>query len=117
MLFWLTLVVVLFELWYAAAFLAAFMLTRDRALLLQLTQALLMLAGFGYLLITNGTGAGFNMFVFAMLLIGAMLTSVFWRRAPGNLQRLLRSYPRGTVDVLLFRRPKTADLKRRVRTK
>jgi hypothetical protein len=32
------------------------------------------------------------------------------------LQRFMRSYPRGTLDVLVFRRP-AADLKRRVRTK
>jgi len=116
-LFWLTLVVILFEIWYAVAYLVAFVQIRDRALLLQLAQALLLLVGFGHLLLADAAVMNFNPFLFAMLLIGAMLTTIFWRGFPSNLPRLLRSYPRGTPDVLLFRRPKTTDLKRRVRTK
>jgi hypothetical protein len=42
--------------------------------------------------------------------------SLYWRRVPAGLMQFLKSYPRGTVDVLAFRRP-AADLKRRVRTK
>jgi hypothetical protein len=115
--FWLSLIVVIFELWYGLAYAFAFAQLRDRALLLQLGQALLLLAAFGYLAGTIIFQVGFSPFIFVMLLLGALLTTVFWRGVEGNLPRLLRSYPRGTVDVLLFRRPKTVDLKRRVRTK
>jgi hypothetical protein len=107
----------MFEIWYALAYGVAFAQLRERMLLLQVAHALLLLAAFGYLVGIAQAQAGFSPFIFAMLLIGAMLLLLFWQRAPGNLQRFLRSYPRGTIDVLLFRRPKVADLKRRVRTK
>jgi hypothetical protein len=112
-------VVIGFEIWYAVAYGVAFAQLRERMLLLQIAHALLLLLAFGYLVVVAQTQAGFSsfIFVFAMLLIGAMLVLLFWQRSPGNLPRFLRSYPRGTIDVLLFRRPKVADLKRRVRTK
>jgi hypothetical protein len=114
---WLILVVIAFEAWYALAYGVAFAQLRERMLLLQVAHALLLLAAFGYLALIAQSGAGFSPFIFAMLLIGAMLLLLFWQRSPGNRPRFLRSYPRGTIDVLLFRRPKVADLKRRVRTK
>jgi len=116
---WLTLGVIVFEVWYAVAYGVALAQLGERMLLLQVAHAMLMLAAFGYLMVAVQTQAGLSssIFVFAMLLIGAMLLLRFWQRAPGNLMRFLRSYPRGMIDVLLFRRPKVADLKRRVRTK
>jgi hypothetical protein len=110
-------VVILFEIWYAVAYSVALAQLRERMLLLQIAHAVLLLAAFSYLLVIAQAQAGFSPFIFAMLLIGAMLLLLFWQRAPGNLPRFLRSYPRGTFDVLLFRRPKVTDLKRRVRTK
>ncbi|HMQ33212.1 MAG TPA: hypothetical protein PKD53_20945 [Chloroflexaceae bacterium] len=112
----LTAFVVLFELWYAAAFLYAYGQLRERLLLLPVAQAMLMLAAFAYLTAAVLNGWPINPFVVLGLLIGAMLVSLYWRRAPGGLPVLLRSYPRGTLDVLSFRRP-AVDLKRRVRTK
>lgn len=112
----LTAAVVAFELWYAAAFLVAYLQTRESMLLLPMAQALLMLAAFAYI----GLGMVFGWQVHLILvlapLIGAMVVSLYWRRAPGGLMQSLKSYPRGTLDILAFRRP-AADLKRRVRTK
>jgi len=114
---WLTLVVIVVEIWYAVAYGVAFALLRERMLLLQIAHSLLLLVAFSYLMIIVRAQSSFNAFIFAALLIGAMLLLLFWQRSPGNLPRFLRSYPHGTIDVLLFRRPKVADLKRRVRTK
>lgn len=112
----LTVVVILFEVWYAAAFLFAYGQLRERLLLLPVLQALLMLAAFTYIAAALSNGWTLNSALVLGLLIGAMGISLFWRRAPGGLAMLLRSYPRGTLDVLSFRRP-AVDLKRRVRTK
>jgi hypothetical protein len=112
----LTAVVILFELWYAAAFLFAYVQLRERALLLPMVQALLMLAAFAYISIAVINGWAINPIVVLLLLIGAMAISLYWRRIPAGLSAMLRSYPRGTLDILTFRRP-AVDLKRRVRTK
>ncbi len=112
----LTVFVVLFELWYAAAFVYAYAQIRERPMLLPAAQALLILAAFVYLTAAVLSGWQINPFIVLGLLIAAMLVSLLWRRAPGGLTALLRSYPRGTLDVLSFRRP-AVDLKRRVRTK
>ena len=108
--------VALFQLWYAAAFLYAYTQTRERTVLLMVGQALLMLAAFAYLGLSLANSWAANVFVVVLLLIGAMLLSLIWRRHPSGLPSLLRQYPRGSLDVLAFRRP-VADLKRRVRTK
>ncbi len=112
----LTAVVVLFELWYAAAFFFAYMQLRERTLLLPMLQALLMLAAFAYIGLAVMNSWALNPIVVLLLLIGAMGLSLYWRRIPNGLAALLRSYPRGTLDVMTFRRP-AVDLKRRVRTK
>jgi hypothetical protein len=112
----LTFGVVLFELWYAAAFLNAYAQTRERLLLLMVGQALLMLAAFAYLGLAILNGWQANGLIVVALLVGAMLLSFLWRRHPAGLAQSLKSYPRGTLDVLAFRRP-AIDLKRRVRTK
>jgi hypothetical protein len=116
--FWtlLTVAVILFELWYAAAFFYAYLQIRERLLLLPMIQAFLMLAAFAYIGLAVMNGWPINpLFVLAPLL-AALIISLYWRRAPGGLAQLVRSYPRGSIDVLAFRRP-VADLKRRVRTK
>lgn len=115
---WIVLIVfvILFELWYAAAFLFAYSQLRERSLLLPVIQALLMLGAFAYLSLAVLNGWSANPLIVFGLLIAAMVVSVYWRRIPSGLPLFLRSYPRGTLDVLAFRRPAT-DLKRRVRTK
>ena len=112
----LTVVVLLFELWYLVAFMYAYVQSRDRMMLLQVGQALLLLLAFVYIAYTTLNQIQLNPFIVLMLLLGSMLCSLFWRRSSGGLPRFLQSYPRGTLDVLLFRRP-AVDLKRRVRTK
>lgn len=111
-----TILVILFEIWYAAAFLFAYMQIRERTLLLPVAQAVLMLAAFAYLTLALLNGWSANPIIVFSLLIGAMLISLYWRRIPGGLATFIKSYPRGTLDVMMFRRP-AADLKRRVRTK
>jgi len=108
--------VLLFELWYAAAFLVAYAQTRERMLLLMVGQAALMLAAFAYLGLTLAFNWAINPILIVLLLVGAMVLSLTWRRHPAGLAQSMKSYPRGTLDVLSFRRP-AADLKRRVRTK
>jgi hypothetical protein len=112
----LTIAVALFEVWYAAAFINAYARTGERMLLLMVGQALLMLAAFGYLGLALINGWQPNPLVVVALLIGAMVLSFIWRRTPGGMVQSLKSYPRGTIDILSFRRP-AIDLKRRVRTK
>jgi hypothetical protein len=109
-------VVSLFQLWYAAAFLVAYSQTQERLLLLMVAQATLMLAAFAYLGLALINGWGANVYIVLLLLIAAMLCSIVWRRHPAGLPHLLRHYPRGSLDVLAFRRP-AVDLKRRVRSK
>jgi hypothetical protein len=108
--------VILFEIWYAAAFLSAYFQTRERFLLFPFAQALLLLAAFAYIAFVFSTGQGMNSVIILALLVIALVFSMIWRRNPEAIQRFVRSYPRGTIDVLQFRRP-AADLKRRVRTK
>ncbi|NTU81765.1 MAG: hypothetical protein HGA45_20700 [Chloroflexales bacterium] len=112
----LTVAVVAFELWYAVAFLVAYGHIREQMLLLPMAQALMMLAAFAYIGVAVINGWLINSIIVLGLLIGALVISLYWRRAPAGLAQFLRSYPRGTLDVLAFRRP-VADLKRRVRTK
>ncbi|WP_245863519.1 hypothetical protein [Candidatus Viridilinea mediisalina] len=115
---WVVLIVfvILFELWYAAAFLYAYNQLGERSLLLPVGQAMLMLLAFAYLTLAVIYSAPANPLIVFGLLIGAMVVSLYWRRLPNGLPLFLRSYPRGTLDALAFRRP-TTDLKRRVRTK
>lgn len=108
--------VAIFQLWYAAAFFYAFSQTKERTLLLMVGQALLMLAAFLYLGLSLLNGWNANVYIVLVLLICAMGLSLVWRRHPSGLPHLLKQYPRGSLDVLAFRRP-AVDLKRRVRSK
>lgn len=108
--------VLLFELWYAAAFLVAYAQTRERLLLLMVGQAALMLAAFAYLGLGLLYGWQVSPLLVVVLLVAALALSLAWRRHPAGLAQSLKSYPRGTLDVLAFRRP-AVDLKRRVRTR
>lgn len=109
-------VVVVIEVWYAFAFVYAYIQLRERMLLLPALQALLMLAVFGYLAYSLANNQAASLFVAIPLLLGTLIISLFWRRSPSGLAQFIKSYPRGTIDVLSFRKP-VMDLKRRVRTK
>jgi hypothetical protein len=111
-----TVAVLLFELWYVAAFLAAYTQTRDRMLLLMVGHSLLMLVALAYFSLSLLYNQPVNLFVVVVLLLGAVVLALSWQRHPAGLAQSRKSYPRGTLDVLAFRRP-AADLKRRVRTK
>jgi hypothetical protein len=75
-----------------------------------------MLVAFAYLGLGLLYNWQVNTLLVVLLLVAAMALSLVWRRHPAGLAQSLRSYPRGTLDVLAFRRP-AVDLKRRVRTR
>jgi len=108
--------VILFEIWYVVAFLVAFNQLRERAMLFPVGQGLSLLAAFGYVAAVGVRGDSLNGLLMLGLLLLAMVFSLLWRRGLARTPQFFRSYPRGTIDVLSFRRP-AADLKRRVRTK
>lgn len=115
MLFYLTVFVVLFEIWFAIAYLYAFRQVGERVLLLPVIQAIALALLFTYIAFIALQEQSMNGFVSFPLLIVAMVALLLWRRR-GGIRALVRRYPRGMLDVLLFRRP-AVDLKRRVRTK
>jgi hypothetical protein len=110
---WLLIMMILVSVWYMVAYTVAFFHIRERMLLLPVVQWLLVGIGLGSIVINNGTPV--LVWVMTPLLIGLALAGI-WRRHPRGLALVLRSYPRGTLDILSFRRP-VLDLKRRVRTK
>ncbi|OAN45955.1 MULTISPECIES: hypothetical protein [Chloroflexus] len=110
---WLLLMMILLSVWYVIAYLVAFVHLRERMLFLPMAQWILVGVGLGSIVLNNGTPV--LVWVMTPLLIGLALAGI-WRRHPRGLALILRSYPRGTLDVLSFRRP-VIDLKRRVRTK
>ncbi|NJN19566.1 MAG: hypothetical protein HC822_26655 [Oscillochloris sp.] len=112
----LTIFVIIFEIWYVAAFLVAFFQLRARALLFPVGQGLALLAAFGYVALMGVTSQQLSPYLMLGLLLVAMVFSLLWRRGLAQTPEFFRSYPRGTIDVMSFRRP-AADLKRRVRTK
>ena len=116
--FWIALLMstVAFELWYMVAFLVAYRRIREFTLLLPMAQALLQLSAFAYLGLATLNDWSFNLIIVLGPLLGALGLSLYWRRAPSGMLLFLKSYPRGTLDVLALRRP-AANLKRRVRTK
>lgn len=113
LLLWLLIVMILLSGWYVVAYLVAFFHLRERMLFLPIAQWILVGVGLGSIVLNNGTPV--LVWVMTPLLIGLALAGI-WRRHPRGLALVLRSYPRGTLDVLAFRRP-ALDLKRRVRTK
>jgi hypothetical protein len=116
-LLWLTLVVILFEVWYVVAFLAAYLRLREPQLLLLVGQGMMILLSFCYIAYASILDLTLNPLIALAPLVVAMVALGIWRARAARLPRFAQSYPRGFIDVLLFRRPRTADLKRRVRTK
>jgi hypothetical protein len=112
----LTIFVILFEIWYVAAFAAAYNQLRQRALLWPIAQGLALLAAFVYVIVASLRDLPLNGLVMLVLLLLALVCALAWRRGLAQTPQFFKSYPHGTADVLLFRRP-AVDLKRRVRTK
>lgn len=115
MLTWLTIFMILFEIWYGGAYLYAYLQTRERVLWLQVVQAVALIALFVYIALTMAGGGQLNGLVLIAMLAIALALNLLWRQGVRSTQ-LAQSYPRGMLDVLAFRRP-VANLKRRVRTK
>ncbi|NNJ12641.1 hypothetical protein EKD04_020140 [Chloroflexales bacterium ZM16-3] len=112
----LTLVVILFEIWYVSAFLAAYMRLRESRLLLLVGQGMMILLAFAYIAYASLGGQPINPIIALAPLVLSMVALGIWRAVAGSVPRFAQSYPRGFIDVLLFRRP-ASNLKRRVRTK
>jgi hypothetical protein len=112
----LTLVVILFEIWYISAFLAAYMRLRESRLLLLVGQGMMILLAFAYIAYASLGGQPINPIIAFAPLVVSMVTLGIWWAIAGSVPRFAQSYPRGFIDVLLFRRP-ASNLKRRVRTK
>ncbi|GIV91145.1 MAG: hypothetical protein KatS3mg055_3663 [Chloroflexus sp.] len=113
LIWWLLVAMILLSGWYVVAYLVALYHLRERMLLVAAVQWLLVGIGLGSIILNNGTPV--LVWVMTPMLIGLALAGI-WRRHPRGLALVLRSYPRGTLDILIFRRP-VSDLKRRVRTK
>lgn len=112
----LTIFIILFEIWYVVAFVVAYNQLRERALFWPMAQGLALLAAFGYVAFAGARGLDLNGPLLLAMLVLAMAFSLLWRRGLAQTPQFFKSYPRGTIDVMSFRRP-AADLKRRVRTK
>ncbi len=116
MIAWLFVVAILFEIWYVAAFLAAYARLREPRVLLLVGQGLLILLSFSYIAYTLFGERPLNLIIAVAPLVLSLAALGVWRSSAGSVSRFAPSYPRGFIDVLLFRRP-AANLKRRVRTK
>ncbi|WP_129633474.1 hypothetical protein [Candidatus Oscillochloris fontis] len=117
MLLWLAFMVILFEIWYVAAFITAYLRLNESRLLLLVGQGLMILLAFLYILYADRNQLQVNPLIALAPLLVAMIAMGLWRVLAPKLPRFHQSYPRGFVDVLLFRRPQLTNLKRRVRTK
>lgn len=112
----LSLAVILFEIWYVAAFLVAYVRLSESRLLLLVGQGMMILLAFAYITYASALGKPLNAIVAFAPLVLSMVAMWIWQRVAPGLTRFAQSYPRGFIDVLRFRRPVT-NLKRRVRTK
>ncbi len=111
----LTILITVFELWWAIAYFYAYRQIGERMLLLQVVQAGAIGLLFAYITFVLLGNQEVNGLIAGLLLLTALAVAVYWRMQ-GGIKLLLQRYPRGMVDVLSFRRP-AVDLKRRVRTK
>ena len=111
----LTIFALLFEIWLGTAYLFAFLQTRERLLLLQVGQAIMIGGVFGYIMIQLWNQTPLNATPIYVMLGISLVLMVIWRRSLEG-SSIGRAYPKGMADILAFRRP-ASDLKRRVRTK
>lgn len=106
---------VLVELWWVAAFVQAYRQVRDRRLLLQVAQGLLLLLFFALLAINAYAGqAGFTAVQIGALLLSLVFAGLW--RTTGGPELLRDRYLNRLADVLRFRRP-SVDMRRRVRSR
>lgn len=116
-LLWLMLGFMLLDAWYVVAFLVAAIRLHEARLLLLAAQGGMIFISFSYIAYTLLGQLSFNPVIALVPLIFSIITLGIWWLAVPSLSRFVQGYPRGFVDVLLFRRPRLTDLKRRVRTK
>jgi signal transduction histidine kinase len=112
---WLTMLMIVFELWYGVAYGYAYLQTRQPLLWFQVAQAVFLIALLGYITFTIANAGQINLLIIIALMVIALAFNLLWRQGVRSTN-LAQSYPRGIVDILGFRRP-AADLKRRVRSK
>jgi hypothetical protein len=105
----------IFQLWWAVAYWQAYRQVHAPILLVQVAQGLIYAIFFGVVLAAFATNQQMNRLSVVVLMILIVLTTVVWRSMRGPAI-LAASYPRGSRDVLAFRRP-AVDLVRRVRSK
>lgn len=106
---------VIFQLWWAVAYWQAYRQIHAPILLIQVAQGLVYAIFFGVVLAAFATDQQVNRVSVFVLMVLVVLTTVAWRMMRGPAI-LASSYPRGSRDVLAFRRP-AVDLVRRVRSK
>jgi hypothetical protein len=105
----------LFELWWAAAFIHAYRQLREPVLLVQAGAGLAYVLFLLVVLAAILANQPLNRFMPLGLLAAILLASFLWRRMGGR-ELMAQRYPRRWRDVLAFRRP-AVDLKRRIRTR
>lgn len=116
MLVWLIFLVIVFEIWYIGAFLVAYVRLHESRLLLLVGQGIMILFSFSYMAYAAFGAISINLIIVLLPLLLSMIMLVTWRAVVDSVPRFAQSYPRGFIDVLLFRKP-ASNLKRRVRTK
>jgi hypothetical protein len=109
------LLLTLFQLWWAAAYWHAYRQLRAPVLLVQVAQGLVYTIFFIVVLVVFASGSAVNRLSVFVLMVLVIITTVAWRMM-GGPALLASNYPRGSRDLLAFRRP-AVDLKRRVRGK
>lgn len=111
----LTVLVSVFGLWWAVAYVYAYRQVRDRLFFLQIGQGLSFALMFSYITVVRINEQPLNGLFVGVLILMALAAGFVWR-SRGGAEVLIQRYPRGMLDVLSFRKP-TADLRRRVRGK
>lgn len=105
--------VALFGAWWAISYFFAYYRLRDRLLLLQAGQGLAFALMFTYITIAWINQQSLSGILIGILILMALGAGFIWRMR-GGAEALVRRYPRGMIDVLIFRKP-AVDFKRRVR--
>lgn len=110
-----TVLIALFGLWWAVSYLYAYRQLRERLYLLQVGQGLVFMLMFTYITVTQLNQQTLNSLLVGLLILMAFGAGFVWR-SRGGARTLIQHYPRGMIDVLMFRKP-AVDFKRRIRGK